>query len=202
MKKLLFTFFFLSCINNVMSQHYGGLTFTPYAVENYNGWRSYSETSSFYASGPNSTFGFAVGYQGLLMPERRFSFSYGLLYTYGYNEVTYVKPVFQNSIGYRVDMKSLQIPLWWRYNILKNRKWQPFIAISTSVNYALVSERTFYYEDKPPWSSTINNGFFLSLELGVGVNYTTEKWMFTVQPTFGGSYARQLGIGFSVLRKF
>ena len=202
MKKLLFTFIFLSSINNVMSQHYGGLTFTPYAVENYIGWRSNSKIYT-HASGQNSTFGFAVGYQGLFMPERRFSFSYGLLYTYGYNEVTYEKPeVYQNAISYRQDMTSLQVPLWWRYNILKNKKWQPFIAISTSVNYALVSERTLYYEDQPPWTSMINNGFFLSLELGVGVNYTTEKWMFTIQPKIGGSYARQLGIGFSVLRKF
>jgi hypothetical protein len=160
MKKLLFTFFFLSCINNVMSQHYGGLTFTPYAVENFSGWRSYSKSSP-YGSAANSTFGFAVGYQGLLMPERRFSFSYGLLYFSAYNEATNQRPYYDRvETGQRVDIKSLQIPLWLRYNILKNKKWQPFIAISTSVNYALVSERTLYYEDRPPWSSTINNGFF------------------------------------------
>jgi hypothetical protein len=105
-------------------------------------------------------------------------------------------------MGQRVDMESLQLPLWWRYNILKNKKWQPFIAVSTTVNYALVSDRTFTYDDRPPSSTVINNGFFLSPELAVGVNYITDKWMFTLQPTLGAAYARQLGLGFSVLRKF
>jgi hypothetical protein len=202
MKKLSILIAFIGSLHAASAQHYGGFTFTPYAVENYNSWRSASY------QGPEvtdikTTFGFAVGYQGLLMPERRFSFSYGLLYAYGYNETRYEGPPYQyGTMAQRIDMESLQLPLWWRYNILKNKKWQPFIAVSTTVNYALVSDRTFTYDDRPPSSTVINNGFFLSPELAVGVNYITDKWMFTLQPTLGAAYARQLGLGFSVLKKF
>ena len=124
------------------------------------------------------------------MPEKRFSFSYGLLYASAYNEAEYQKHFYdETETGRRVDMKSLQLPLWLRYNILKKRKWQPFITISTSINYALVSEQTFYYEDRPSESSVMNNGFFLSGEAGIGINYNADNWMFTVQPTIGGTYA-------------
>lgn len=119
MKRILFSISLICSIYNVYAQHYGGLNLTPYAIENYSGWRSNSiiYTRVF---GPNSTFGFAAGYQGLIMPERRFPFSNGLLLTDGYNEVTYQKPeVYQNAVSHRQDMKSLQMPLWWRHNILK-----------------------------------------------------------------------------------
>lgn len=202
MKKPVVLIVILLAATSISAQHYGGFTFTPYAVENYNSWRSVSYNGTAITD-VKTTFGYTVGYQGLLMPEKRFSFSYGLLYAYGYNETRYEGPPYQyGTMGQRVDMESLRLPLWWRYNILKNKKWQPFIAISTSVNYALVSDRTFMYEDRPSESIVINDGFFLSLELAVGVNYITDKWMFTLQPTLGGTYARQVGVGFSVLRKF
>jgi hypothetical protein len=208
MKKLIVLIVFVFASAGLYAQHYGGISFTPYAVENNGSLRFYS--SPFYDYGSKATFGYSVGYQGLLMPKRRFSFSYGLLYSYAYNEATRTSPrtIYDSDenakteIGKRVDIKALQIPLWWRYNILKNKKWQPFIAVSTTVNYALVSEHTFLYEDSPPEKLTINNPFYLSLEVGVGVNYTSNDWMFTVQPTFGGNYLRQLGVGFSVMKKF
>ena len=210
MKKLLFTFIFLSCINNVMSQHYGGFTFTPYAVENnnsfYKDWRKPIITES------KITPGFTIGYQGLIWPNRRFSFSYGLQYSNAYNQATYKTPyygynddhqIISTNVGTRIDLESLQLPLWWRYNILKNKKgFQPFVAISTTVMLPMNFTQTYYFLEKPPIVNDFGQGIKLSLELGIGVNYYTDKWLFTIQPTYSATYVRKIGLGMSVMRKF
>jgi hypothetical protein len=101
-----------------------------------------------------------------------------------------------------MDMDLLEVPLWWRYNILKNKKWQPFIAASTTVNYILKYQYTYFYEDAPDEKPDGNYGFLISLDLAVGINYTSNDWMLTIQPTFGGFEYRRLGISFSVMKKF
>ncbi len=193
------------------AQHYGGITFTPYAVENNH---SISKIGSWLSNvkGSKLTFGYSVGYQGLLMPQRRFSFSYGLQYSRFYNEAKYNPPLYgysddhqivSTALGDRLDLESIEMPLWWRYNILKNRKkFQPFITVSTTVVYDLKYRHTTYYLDSPDKVYEFDDGFGLNLELGIGVNYYTDNWLFTIQPTYGYNYVRKLGIGFSVMKKF
>ncbi len=211
MKRLLILILFIGSMSNAIAQHYGGFTFTPYAVENNHSFSKYGAWSSN-VKGNKLTFGYSLGYQGLLMPQRRFSFSYGLQYGRSYNEAQYDPPIYDYSddrqivsttLGNRIDIESIEMPLWWRYNILKNRKkFQPFIAVSTTVVYNLKAQRTTYYLDSPDRVYDFDEGIGLNLDLGIGINYYTDNWLFTVQPTYSHNYLRKLGIGFSVMRKF
>lgn len=211
MKKLLIIFAIACSFSNAIAQHYGGITFTPYAVENNWSWFG-NELFNKGINSPKSTFGYSFGYQGLLMPQKRFSFSYGLLYNAAYNEATFDPPrVGYNydltetftGIGSWIEVESIQAPLWWRYNILKNRnKFQPFVAVSTTIALPLKYEQTYYYLEKPPIINDFNQGIELNFELGIGVNYYTDNWLFTLQPTYSASYFRKFGLGISVMRKF
>ncbi len=211
MKRLFILILFIGSMSSAIAQHYGGFSFTPYAVENNH---SYSKIKFGLSNVKDSklTFGYSVGYQGLLMPQRRFSFAYGILYSSLYNEAQYDPPhyaysddrqIVSTKLGMSLDIESIEMPLWWRYNILKNRKkFQPFIAVSTGVVYNLKARQTFYYLDNPDRIYDFNKGLRLNLDLGIGVNYYTDNWLFTVQPTYGYNYARKLGIGFSMMKKF
>lgn len=211
MKKLFILILFIGGMSSAIAQHYGGFTFTPYAVESNHSF-SKNNFGLSNAKGSKLTFGYSAGYQGLIMPQRRFSFSYGLHYSKFYEEEIYDPPIkdwfgdrqnVSTNLGNRRDIESIEMPLWWRYNILKNRKkFQPFIAVSTTVVYHLKNQRTTYYMDRPDRVNDLNYGFGLNLDVGFGVNYYTDNWLFTVQPTYGYNYVRKLGIGFSVMRKF
>jgi hypothetical protein len=210
MKRLLFTFFFLSCINNVMSQHYGGFTFTPYVMQGL-----FSDNNDGISSGSKaekkSGFGYSAGYQGLIMPKKRFSFSYGFQYSDFYYEF-YRKPqdigfsdppTIEAVVGYRQDFKALQIPLWWRYNILKNKdKWQPYLALSTTFTIPLTEHLTYYLSESSPRIIDTRFGMGLSLDAGAGMNYYHKNLCFSAQVTYSASYIRRLGLGMSVMRKF
>ncbi len=211
MKKPLFIIILTCCIGSAMAQHYGGVTFTPYAVENNWSWFG----NELFNEGINSkktTFGYSFGYQGLLMPKKRFSFSYGLLYSAAYNEATYDPPrvgynydhtEISTGIGSRIELESIQVPLWWRYNILKSgMKFQPFVAISPTLVLPLKYEQTFYYLEKPPIVNDFDQGLEVNIELGIGVNYYTDNWLFTVQLTYNADYCRKFGLGIAIMRKF
>ena len=210
MKKLFVLIVFVFASSGLYAQHYGGISFTPYAVENFSSYKTWYP--SYYNTEDNkTTFGYTIGYQGLLMPQNRFSFSYGLQYASSYNEITYKAPqrytengqLIRTGTGERLDLQAIEIPLWWRYNIFKNRKkWQPFIALSTTLNFPLEQQRTFYYSDNSPVVYNNKNNFSINLDLGVGVNYYADNWLFTVQPTLSSGYVRKLGVNFSVMKKF
>jgi hypothetical protein len=211
MKKLLTVTVLIFVFKGLSAQHYGGFTFTPYAVENNLSFRPDSESSLSNIEGKKITAGFALGYQGLLMPKKRISFSYGLMYSSIYNIGNYDAPreiydiegkYLKTATGQRMDMDLIEVPLWWRFNILKDKKWQPYIAVSTTVNYVLNYRYTYFYEDAPQDGQEISSGFLISLDVGVGVNYTSNDWMLTIQPTFGGFEYRRLGVGFTVMKKF
>jgi len=211
MKKLIFLILVLSGVSNLSAQHYGGLNFTPYVMlnaltDNHIGsvWGVDAENKSY--------FGYTAGYQGILMPERRFTFSYGLQFSDFYYEYTLnpSKEVFFNDfsvsesvIGVRQDFEAVQIPAWWRYNILKNKeRWQPYLALSTTVTIPIKDYYTYYIIEGSPKEVNSELGFGISLDLGVGVNYYLDKWCFSPQLTYSPTYMTRLGLSLVVLRKF
>lgn len=141
MKKLLFILSFLLIGNFVFAQHYGGIYFAPNWVISGDGtpfWNKPSKNLQTY----DYTFGYTFGYQGLIMPERRFSFSYGIQYSYQVVELKFHTPVkewhdLNHGTYYYYGMKesrhAIEIPATWRYNILKNRKIQPYVSVSTTL---------------------------------------------------------------------
>ncbi len=204
--KILLVITALTCsIGSAIAQHYGRITFTPFAMRN--------QVVNFPANqGSWATFGFTAGYQGLIMPHKRFSFSYGVQYGDFYSESEYnpskqiYNPELQSDetlLKQRDDFEMLQIPLWWRYNILKNKvKWQPFIAVSTTVDIPITSQYNYYTLENPPRVYDLNSSIGLSLDFGAGVNYYLESWCFTGQLTYSANPFPRLGLGFSIMRKF
>ncbi len=146
------------------------------------------------------------------MPKKRFSFSYGFQYSDFYYEYdlnpprnyTFNDPHSTVSVSsVRQEFKALQIPLWWRDNILKNKeKWQPFVAISTTLTLPLIEQYTYYPLDGMPFTVDSDFATWLSLDVGAGVNYYLDKWCFSGQVTYSASYMSRIGLGISVLRKF
>ena len=205
MKKLLIIFVITCSFDSAIAQHYGGITFTPYALRN-------EVLNIGPTEGSWAKFGYTVGYQGLIMPKKRFSFSYGFQYVDFQTEGIYDPPknvYFQDLeadltlLEQRDDFESLQIPLWWRYNILKNKeKWQPFLAISTTVDIPLTDQYTYYSLEYPPQVNDLNSPIGLTLDFGAGVNYYLEKWCFSGQLTYNFDPFPRLGLGISAMRKF
>ncbi len=206
MKELLVILVLTCCIGSVRAQHYGGVTFTPYAVENSLTLNYYDDSYS-----EKSAFSFSAGYQGLLWQEKRFSIAYGLQYTsairYKEFENTYSVSVpewtVEDVYAIRNINKSIELPIAVRFNILKNTLWQPFIAVIPTVSYLFENKVLFYSEsgnDKE--TDTINSNFDIYPDVGVGVNYTKEKWIFSTQVTYRNPTISKLGLGISIMRKF
>ena len=213
MKKLLLLLVIFTSFSSLSAQHYGGLYFSPTWTIHRDGtpfWRGLGENLQNF----DYTFGCTAGYQGLLMENRRFSFSYGLQYAYQYMETNYypngashIFPdrTFANVASKRETLYSLEIPLTWRYNILKNRKLQPYVSISTTSIIPLQRNMEFTYldgsqEEAPKLDYA---GYTLFFDLGVGVNYKVNDWIFNVQPTLRPwNYWGKIGVGFSVMKKF
>jgi hypothetical protein len=194
-----------------MSQHYGGITFTPYAVENYGKWGDGYRNKFFL--GPKTTFGYAVGYQGLLLPARRFSITYGLQYSSMYTEISYNEPrnMYHNDIssgtkalGERRDFVNIELPIWLRYNILKGtRKFQPFIGVCYNIAFKIKYQDTFYLDDHTEFVRDYGKSVYSLVDVGVGLNYRpNDKWIMTTQATYSYNIARKIGLGISVMRKF
>jgi hypothetical protein len=211
MKKLFLLISLFSGSHWLQAQHYGGITFTPYVMlealsEKYDGLYPGDDAEN------KSYFGYSVGYQGMLLPDRRFTFSYGFQYSDFYYEYTLnpsQKISFdgsstpENLVRRRQDFEALQIPLSWRYNIIKNKeRWQPYVAISTTVTIPFKERFTYYTLESPPRNIDTGFGVGISLDLGLGVNYYIDKWCFSTQVTYSPSYMRRLGLTMSVLRKF
>ena len=107
----------ISLTNSAFYQHYGGLYLTPnWVMNNYDNsiWTQPLKTIE-----DNNYFsGYSMGYQGLLLEDRRFSFTYGLNfdsyfseYKYEYldNTYTYGDITYNNIAGSRLTLKSLEI---------------------------------------------------------------------------------------------
>jgi hypothetical protein len=211
MKKLLVLIALIFVSKYLSAQHYVGVTFTPYIMldplsEKHDGLFPGVDAEN------KSYFGYSVGYQGILMPKRRFTFSYGFQYSDFYYEYT-LDP--SQSISFndspnpetlsrrRQDFEALQIPLWWQYNILKDKeKWQPYFAISTTVTIPLKDYYTYFTLESPPREVDAGFGLGISFDLGLGVNYYTNRWCFSPQVTYSPSYMSRLGLSLTVLRKF
>jgi hypothetical protein len=214
MKKLLVILVLTCCIGSAMAQHYGGVTFTPGVLQAIFSKKTFGPYESSEAVNASS-FGYTIGYQGLLMPKKRFSFLYGIQYTDFYYECNIDPPIGFTTYNppnpstdvmsdrFRQDFEAIQLPLWWRYNFLKNKeKWQPFVAISTTVTFPLKEHFTYYSIDGDPMTNDSGFGIGLSLDVGAGVNYYLDKWCFSGQVTYSASYMSRIGLGISVLRKF
>lgn len=72
----------------VKSQHYGGINIMPLWTKS--GIQDSYWTGVVKTEGYN--FGYSFGYQGLIMADRRFSFAYGIQYTFKINEYKYKNP--------------------------------------------------------------------------------------------------------------
>jgi len=215
MKKLTFILLFVFLGGYVSAQHYGGVYFAPNWVTSGDGtpfWQNPDKNLRNY----DYTFGYTFGYQGLLMEKRRFSFSYGLQYSYQFTEYQFQKPIEEYSpIGQRIyydvagikeTIHALEIPATWRYNILKNKKLQPYVSVAATFLIPLKTNRELIMSDESLQSFSTENymtPFSMWFDLGIGVNYKVKNYIFNVQPTIRpwNSWGK-LGVGFSIMKKF
>ncbi len=201
MKKLFVILLFTVSYHIASAQHYGGIYVAPTWTKN----NSYFNSSQIDAK--DFTFGYSVGYQGLIMPKRRFSFSYGLQYAYYFIEDNLKNEnrsatTFKNIIGRKVEYRIMQIPATWRYNILKDNKFQPYISASTTLMIPLSHKIYTINEDgEKELFLSFQNKIVISPDIGVGVNYTKNNWIFNIQGSVRPLW-EQFGVGFSVMKKF
>jgi len=203
MKKLIVILIFTFSYHLSSSQHYGGIYMAPYSILN----------NDFGDSGNKSgqkkfTFGYTVGYQGLLRAKKRISFSYGMQYSYQYleNKSYYASGQTTSNVitGRKEELHLLEIPATWRYNLNMGKKWQPYISISTTAVIP-VAQKAYSISDDGEYSKgdAPNYTPFILPDIGIGINYTSKDWVFNVQPTIRPiSIWKKIGIGFSVMRKF
>ena len=107
----------ISLINSAFCQHYGRLYLSPnWVLNNYDNsiWTQPLKT----IEDNKNSFGYSIGYQGLLLEDRRFSFTYDLnfdsyyleyKYEYPDNTYTYGDITYDNIAGSRLTLKSLEI---------------------------------------------------------------------------------------------
>ena len=97
MKYYLTIFLVISAANSAFSQHFGGLYLSPnWVLNNYDNSIWTKPLKNFEES--NYSFGYSIGYQGLLLEDRRFSFAYGLNFDSYYLEYKYEYP--DNTYAY------------------------------------------------------------------------------------------------------
>jgi hypothetical protein len=108
-------------------------------------------------------------------------------------------------VGIRTTYHAFELPATLRYNLLKGKKFQPYIAagvimvIPLKTNYDLIGPGGSLGEipyHKP-------DDFHMYLDLGIGVNYKVKDYIFNVQPTFRpGKRGGKFGAGISLIKKF
>ncbi len=213
MKKLLIFSIFIISSQYTFSQHYGGLYVSPHWSTSgvYSGfWQNLGENFKNY----DYSFGYSFGYQGLLMADKRFSFAYGINYSFESIEENYKSPkdigfasggIYNNIIIRRESIHAIEIPATWRYNITKGKKLQPYISLSTTFKFPIQSNMEFIDNNNEKYSMDSNSRhpFSTYFDFGIGVNYKINDYMFNIQPTIRpwNSFGR-LGVGFSVMKKF
>lgn len=201
MKKLFVILLFTVSYHIASAQHYGGIYISPLWMKN----------SVYFDSGQsenkNYTLGYSFGYQGLIIPKRRFSFSYGLRYAYYFTEDNLKNEnrssiTGENIIGRNVEYRILEIPTTWMYNILKGKKIQPYISASATFIIPLSYKIFSINEDgEKELFMSGQNGPIIAPDIGIGANYTKNNWIFNIQGTARPMW-HQYGVGFSVMRKF
>ncbi len=78
-KLFIFTIcFFIS--NAIISQHFGGLYFSLDRIPTKKNYWATEKTGNYF-NDHHFSYGYSIGYQGLLMENKRVSFTYGLQYT-------------------------------------------------------------------------------------------------------------------------
>lgn len=102
-------------------------------------------------------------------------------------------------------VKAIEIPATWRYNILKNKKLQPYISISTTFRFPIHADQMIYFDNNSSTEikSHLNESFGVYFDVGLGLNYRVKNWIFNIQPTFRPStVAGDFGVNMSVIFKF
>lgn len=214
MKKQALFLSFLILANTSFSQHFGGIFFSIDKIPTGKNSLVIPKTGDYLEDHEFSP-GYSIGYQGLLMENRRFSFTYGVQYTFRSSVLNqfngYVGCAVGNDLTIPIlnkeeEWKLIEVPVGARYNILKSSKWQPYVSMAIVVNYPLFGNERRYVEQSGEiyyeWEvkpKRIDGAF----EFGVGLNYKAKNYIFNVQPSFRpiDGYAK-LGVGFAVLRKF
>jgi len=206
MKKL-FTFTILIVLGHfAYSQHYGGIYFSPdLTLNNWSG-NYYTQERKY-----DITNGYSFGYQGLLFNDSRFSFAYGLNYSYKYlddmgpSSLINIYDITNEAAGVRTTYHALEIPATLRFNILKGRKIQPYLSAGLAFVIPLKTKYEFINTDGSlnEISYKKPDQFHIYADFGIGLNYKVKDYIFNIQPTLrpwqkGGKF----GIGFSVLKKF
>jgi len=209
--KYLITFFILFLAHeSSYSQHYGGVYFSP-------NWVINDRSGSYYLGEDQNSydlnFGYTMGYQGLLLENRRFSFSYGIQYGYENLEYRFTVPfsIHQNESDYTdiasniITLQSIEIPLTWRYNILKGKKFQPYVSVATTFKFPFNTRYDLTYTDGSHEQVNVekNQPWSIYFDLGIGVNYKVKDFIINVQPTIRPwkKYGK-IGVGFSIMKKF
>ena len=215
MKKFFALIFFLIYANMAFSQHYAGLYFSTDLIPSNKPWGT-METGNF-VKDHNFSMGYTVGFQGLLMEARRFAFAFGLQYNY---RTTYQENVgapngcatgfdFENYVPSRLDetLHSIEMPLTVRYNVLKDRKLQPYVSLGFVVSFPLVYKATLTSNTGDLIAESLEDNYKKRLdgllEMGVGLNYKMKNYIFSIEPHIRPMETQgNFGLALSVLRKF
>jgi hypothetical protein len=211
MKNLLILFAFFCVAELATAQHYGGLYFSADYIPNRKNPASVQGDDFF--SENTFSWGYTIGYQGLFFQQSRFSFSYGLQYSYrptyqdnlaGPGCLTGWNPHADFPVRLEEEYRNIEIPLGVRLNILKSSKWQPYLSAGLIPTYLMKRSKRFIYENGN--SQTFENGnrrFDASIEAGAGVNYRLKKYLFNLHTSIRHLETQgKLAMGLAVMRNF
>ncbi len=211
--RYLSTFFLLFLLTgSTYAQHYGGLVFSPILTKNKLQNKNWPSSITI-PEESELTWGYSLGYQGLLMENRRFSFTYGIQYSRTYNKYYGNSSLLEkydfdkNAIGIKQTFHTLELPATIRYNLLKNKRFQPYFSLTTTfvlpikTTYAMINPDMvlepipFQYTDK----------IHLHFDLGAGFNYRiNERMMLNFHATYRhvNRFTNRFSAGLSFMYKF
>ncbi len=212
-KLLLIVLIHVPCI--LYAQHFGGVFFSSDYVPSP---KHPFEQSNSYFEDHNFSWGYTIGYQGLLFQQRRFSINYGLQYSYRptYQEnygapwgcSTGIDPYDYTPVRLEEVYRYIEIPIELRLNILKSNRLQPYLSLAIIPNYPIKYTAQLIDENgNTSESESLVDSFKyradLSIAGGTGLNYRIQEYLLGIQ-----IFARHMetlgkfGIGLSVMRKF
>lgn len=215
--KKLFIFTICFCISNaIIAQHFGGIFFSGDLIPSDK--HIVAKRTGSFIKDHHFSKGYSIGYQGLLMEQSRFSFTYGLQYTfrstyqdnYGapYGCATGLENYKYEPVRLEETWNNIEVPLGARYNILKVSKFQPYVSISFILTYPVIYDAKLINNSGAELPSHwFENNYKKRIdgliEFGVGLNYRTKNYIFNIHPSIRQMELQgKIGLGFAILRKF
>ena len=212
MKRYFLLLMFVGLSPFAIAQHFGGLQYSPIFLKNTG--QNFNWSLPEYTPDLNeTTIGYSVGYQGLLFPDKRFSFGYGFNYvktSYRYLDDSYYLTSGtpgNERIGIQVTYQDFEVPLTLRWNLLKKSKFQPYLSLAPVLIIPIKTQEDYLYlnNSTEPFPNSVNRKLGITGEIGAGLNYhITDKLIINLHMSYRQqtSDIHRFGVGLGLIFRF